>query len=121
MPALQRKATWTKERLLGDLRQSVPQNGRVHLHIIEWTFLKRPLCKKTPFPNPTLEVPWGRFGGQSMQNVWGEENVAENTLSRKFLHPSKRACGLLFRGILYWKNSWVFWGPALNVSQIQAD
>ena len=24
---------WAEERLLGGLRQSVPQNGRVHLHI----------------------------------------------------------------------------------------
>ena len=30
MPALQREAAWA-ETLLGDLRQSVPQNGRVHL------------------------------------------------------------------------------------------
>ena len=35
MPALQREAAWAEERLLGDLRQSVPQNGRVHLHIID--------------------------------------------------------------------------------------
>ena len=35
MPALQREAAWAEERLLGDLRQSVLQNGRVHLHIIE--------------------------------------------------------------------------------------
>ena len=35
MPALQREAAWAEERLLGDLRQSVPQNGRAHLHIIE--------------------------------------------------------------------------------------
>ena len=35
MPALQRGAAWAAERLLGALRQSVPQNGRVHLHIIE--------------------------------------------------------------------------------------
>ena len=28
-------AKWAKERLLGALRQSVPQNGRLHLHIIE--------------------------------------------------------------------------------------
>ena len=33
MPALQREAAWAEERLLGDLRQSVPQNG--HLHIID--------------------------------------------------------------------------------------
>ena len=32
MLALQREAFWAKERLLGDLRQPVPQNGRVHLH-----------------------------------------------------------------------------------------
>ena len=31
MPALQREAFYAKQRLLGDLRQSVPQNGRVHL------------------------------------------------------------------------------------------
>ena len=35
MPALQRDSTSAEERLLGDLRQSVPQNGRIHLHIIE--------------------------------------------------------------------------------------
>ena len=35
MLALQREAAWAKERLLGDLRQSVPQNGRVHLHSID--------------------------------------------------------------------------------------
>ena len=28
-------SAWAEERLLGDLWQSVPQNGRVHLHIIE--------------------------------------------------------------------------------------
>ena len=32
MPALQRGAAWAEERLLGALRQSVPQNSRVHLH-----------------------------------------------------------------------------------------
>ena len=36
MPALQREAAWSKERLLGGLQQSVPQNGRVHLHIIDF-------------------------------------------------------------------------------------
>ena len=35
MPALQRGATWAEERLVGALWQSVPQNGRVHLHIID--------------------------------------------------------------------------------------
>ena len=35
MSTLQRGAGWAEERLLGDLRQSVPQNGRVHLHIID--------------------------------------------------------------------------------------
>ena len=39
-----------------------------------------------------------------MQNVWGEENVPENALSRKFLDPSKRASGLLCRGFLYRKS-----------------
>ena len=35
MPALQRGAAWAEERLSGALRQSVPQNGRVHLHIVD--------------------------------------------------------------------------------------
>ena len=35
MPALQRGAAWPEGRLFGALRQSVPQNGRVHLHIID--------------------------------------------------------------------------------------
>ena len=41
---------------------------------------------------------------KNSQNVWGEENVPENALSRKFLDPSKRASGLLCRGYLYRKN-----------------
>ena len=36
MPARQRGAAWSEKRLLGALRQSVPQNGRVHLHIIDY-------------------------------------------------------------------------------------
>ena len=44
--------------------------------------------------------PW--YGG--VQNVWGEENVPEKAPSRKFLDPSKRASGLLWRGFLYRKN-----------------
>ena len=39
-----------------------------------------------------------------VQNVWGEENVPENTLSRKFLDPSKVASGLLSRGLVCRKN-----------------
>ena len=45
-----------------------------------------------------------------MQNIWGGANVwrkecvPENALSRKFLDSSKRASGLLCRGILYRKN-----------------
>ena len=51
--------------------------------------------------NLTLKSgPW--YGG--VQNVWGEENVPENALSRKFLDPSKRASGLLCRGFLFRKN-----------------
>ena len=37
MLALQGGAAWAEERLLGALRQSVPQIGRVHLHIIDIT------------------------------------------------------------------------------------
>ena len=32
MSALQGAAAWAEERLLGAIRQPVPQNGRVHLH-----------------------------------------------------------------------------------------
>ena len=34
MLALQMGAAWVEDRLLGALWQSVPQNGRVHLHTI---------------------------------------------------------------------------------------
>ena len=41
MPAaMQREAASAEERLLGDLQQFVPQNGRVHLHIIEFAATK---------------------------------------------------------------------------------
>ena len=43
-------------------------------------------------------VIWG------VQNVWGEENLPENALLRKFLDPSTRASVLLCRGCLYRKN-----------------
>ena len=46
MPALQRGAAWAEERLLGALRQSVPQNGRVHLHIIETLSGMATICVK---------------------------------------------------------------------------
>ena len=50
MLALQSGAAWAEERLSGALWQSVPQNGHVHLHIIEKGFTKdpRPLSHKTP-------------------------------------------------------------------------
>ena len=52
---------------------------------------------------PSLGVgPW--YGGVQKSNVWGEENVPENALSRIFLDPSKRVSGLLCRGFLYRKN-----------------
>ena len=35
MLALQGEAAWAEEKFLGHRRQSVPRNGRVHLHIIE--------------------------------------------------------------------------------------
>ena len=42
---------WAEERLLGALRQSVPQNGRVHLHITEmgcWRSVPRGFFPGTP-------------------------------------------------------------------------
>ena len=40
--------------LLGDLRQSVPQNGRVHLHIVDFTFKK--MSFRGAFKTPSLRV-----------------------------------------------------------------
>ena len=34
-PGTAKRAAWVEERLLVALRRSVPQNGRVHLHILE--------------------------------------------------------------------------------------
>ena len=46
-------------------------------------------------------VSFSRF---APSQVWGEENVPENALSRTFLDPSKRAFRLLCRGFLYREN-----------------
>ena len=43
---VQRGAAWAEERRLGALRQSVPQNGRIHLHIIEFSAVS---CKNLRF------------------------------------------------------------------------
>ena len=58
MPALHREAAWAEERLSGDLRQSVPQNGCVHLHIIE---IKLPLSKLCAAALCSTE--WSTFRG----------------------------------------------------------
>ena len=42
MPTLQREAAWAEERHLGDLQQSVPQNGHVHLRSIVFFFATGP-------------------------------------------------------------------------------
>ena len=54
MLALQREAAWAEERRLDDLRQSVLQNGRVHLHIIE---------KHAPSPQKTFLIGVVFLGG----------------------------------------------------------
>ena len=62
-----------------------------------------PLGNSMKFPENTVKNPEIHNLGRDMggvQNVWGEENVPENALSRKFLDPSKRASGLLCRGFL---------------------
>ena len=59
MPALQREAAWAEERLSGDPRQSVPQNGRVHLLGIDKSKASR---KKTAFGGLTGGFV-GRFCG----------------------------------------------------------
>ena len=99
----------------------------IYIHIYIHTYIDGPkqapqqalLCGGTAEPvvrNPVLNVAssqpalqvfriniraldLGRDMG-GVQNVWGEENVPENALSRKFLDPSKRAPGLLCRGFL---------------------
>ena len=53
MPALQRKAAWAKERLLVDLRQSVPQNGL------------RPFTQRAPNPQPNLHRRLNRVKARS--------------------------------------------------------
>ena len=47
MPALQRKAAWAEQRLLRNLRQSVPETRRVHLLGIELRAQQRQVCIKT--------------------------------------------------------------------------
>ena len=71
--ALQREAAWAEERFFGDLRQSVPQNGRVHLHIIE---------KKCP--NDVLE--WVPAAGKALRG--GKESLQRADAIKKL--PSAR-------------------------------
>ena len=54
-----------------------------------------PLTKSSPGPKKA-----GSFQSSSVT----PENVPENALSRKFLNPSKRASGLLYRRFLYRKS-----------------
>ena len=59
MPALQREAAWAKEKLLGDLRRSVPQNGRVHLLGVEtnpYDFLKLVVDSYSDWAGDTHEL-----------------------------------------------------------------
>ena len=55
--------------------------------------------------SPTIG-PW--YGG--VQNVWGEENVPENALSRKLLDPSKRPSDALAWIFVQEKQSTDAWG-----------
>ena len=59
MPALQKGAAWGKERLLGALRRSVPQNGRVHLHILERTAAQTWKSAKKIKAENLARNPWG--------------------------------------------------------------
>ena len=78
MLALQREAAWAEERLSGHLQQSVPQNGRVHLHSIHcWTAQK----KKRTMTKCPKEV-------EKMSTVHiGDENSARSFLTEVFLNP----------------------------------
>ena len=65
MPALQRGAAWAEERLSGALRQSVPQNGRVHLHMIDRKtggILFREYCFGEENSLSRLTEFWGKLG-----------------------------------------------------------
>ena len=64
MPALQREATWAEESLLGDLRQSVPQNGRVHLQIVEFVWVDKTVLGQASGYGTTS----GRTSGQGQTN-----------------------------------------------------
>ena len=54
MLALQREAAWAEERLLGDLWQTVPQNGRVHLLGIDFFSLTFRSPPRYPGKNPGI-------------------------------------------------------------------
>ena len=64
MPALQRGAAWAEERFLGALRQSVPQNGRVHLHTIG--FLSQIFRAPPGYPGV---AGWSEFLTQNIGNL----------------------------------------------------
>ena len=67
MPALPREAAWGKDRLLGDLQQSVPQSGRVHLHTADFCRVDKlkPRSgewREIRFRDPIVAI-WGDFQG----------------------------------------------------------
>ena len=64
----------------------VKMNFLFWVHFAGWIFLGRDMV------------------GAKRNTVWGEKNVPENALSRKFLDPSKTAPALLCHGFLYRKN-----------------
>ena len=72
MPAPEKKATWAEEMILGNPRQSVPQKGRVHLHItilfeffyVTFTFLiRKTLNHVTVIAENSWEFPRGILSG----------------------------------------------------------
>ena len=80
MPALQKEAAWAEERLLGDLQQSVRQNGRVHLHIIDlgWAFHTGLSLLKPKDPNVTKSL-WiaNHYGTIAVAIRYGSHDILQ--------------------------------------------
>ena len=92
MPALHIEAAWAEERLVGDLQQSVPQNGRVHLHIGDSTPLTgspRNAPERVTRAGVGGEVPGCGGGADPTPNMRGargiilDSRVLENSPSQR--------------------------------------
>ena len=93
MPALQIEAAWTDERLLGDFRQCVPQNGRVHLHIVEFAQVREMLFGLGTQSGTLIPLSLGpakTYALSGTPRTYAIQTMTDKTTIRQLERPSVR-------------------------------